>query len=337
MNTKRITLSLITMLVLCFITSCKKDEVLDTLPTLTTEIKVSNYKFVTIQGYITPTAGKKVTERGVCWSKYPAPTVDSMKIVSGAGVGVFTTNIVGLDADSTYYVRAYAKNSAGTVYGNQVVLRAPVMIRFNPKVSYDTLTDIDGNKYRIDTIGTKIWMCENLRVTKYKDGSPILSKPAAADWMSATEGAYCVYNNNSIDVNKNGLLYNWFAANNPLLAPDGWRVATAADWAELSTFLGGNILAGGKLKEAGVDNWMYTSSSFVGSNSSGFTAVPGGYRSSVNGTYYYVGQNGFWWTATEVDAVKATYRGLNYNNQTLDINSLNKVYGLSIRLVKDIQ
>lgn len=334
-TTKKITLSLIALLTLFFATSCTQDENPDLLPVLTTKLSSVDYKAVKVQGDITPTAGLTVIERGVCWSKRILPTVDSTKMIGGKGVGSFTCSVIGLTPDSTYYVRAYATSMAGTTYGNQVSFKVPFMIRFKPLASYDSLIDVDGNKYKTDTIGTQIWMCENLRVTKYRNGSPISNITSNADWLSTTTGAFCQYTNNSENVQMNGLLYNWYAVNaNDSIAPEGWHVATATDWARLSTFLGGDALAGTKLKEGAHDNWnIYLS--VKGTNTSGFSALPGGYRSEFNAAFYYLGDYGCWWTTTEQNATSAIYRRMNFNDGTIDIYNTSKIRGCSIRCVKN--
>jgi uncharacterized protein (TIGR02145 family) len=138
-----------------------------------------------------------------------------------------------------------------------------------------TVTDIDGNIYHVVTIGTQVWMVENLKVTKYNDGSAIPKVTLASDWSTQSIGAYCVYDNNEGYVATYGRLYNWFAVNSGKLAPEGWRVPTSDDWNALAVYLGGADIAGGKLKTIG-STW-YTPNSGA-TNETGFSALPGGER-----------------------------------------------------------
>lgn len=333
-TTRKITLSLITVLTLFFATSCKEDVTSDLLPVITSKLVTVDYRAANIQGDIASVKGLTVIDRGVCWSKRTMPTIDSTKMSAGQGVGSFTCSLVGLTPDSIYYVRAYATSKIGTTYSTQIKFKAPVMLRFKPKAFYDSIVDVDGNKYYVDTIGTQIWMCQNLRVTKYLDGSPIPNITSNSEWIAATTAGYCNYNNNASDILIHGLLYNWYAATDSKnIAPvAGWRVATAADWATLSTYLGGNAAAGAKLKESGFDNWQEYSG-FSGSNISGFTATPSGFRSYYNGKFDFIKRNGYWWTSDQV----ATYRGMSFNNGTVDLGSAEKANGYSIRCVKDVQ
>jgi uncharacterized protein (TIGR02145 family) len=170
-----------------------------------------------------------------------------------------------------------------------------------------TVTDIDGNVYHTVTIGTQTWMVENLKTTHYRDGEAIPYVTDSAIWNGLSTPAYCFYNNDAV-ANKAtyGALYNWYTASSPKLCPVGWHVPTDAEWTTLMTYLGGQIVAGGKLKEQGTAHW--NSPNTGADNSTGFTAVPGGCRTMGLIQFYEIGTFGYWWSSTETSAKFAWYR-----------------------------
>ena len=208
-----------------------------------------------------------------------------------------------------------------------------------------TVSDIDGNSYSTVGIGTQCWMQENLKVTKYPNGEAITSVTNNTAWHNLddnnTDEAYCYYNNN-INL-EYGALYTYAAAiadnwtrdnaNGQGICPDGWHLPTAAEWNTLSDYLGGSSVAGGKMKEAGISHWY--SPNAGATNESGFTALPGGYRSYDNGTFGFAGHHGYWWSATEGSSYDAWYRRLYYNRATVYRYDDNKSYGFSVRCIRD--
>jgi uncharacterized protein (TIGR02145 family) len=199
-----------------------------------------------------------------------------------------------------------------------------------------SVTDIDGNVYRTVVIGTQNWMAENLKVTKYRNGDNITNITTNSDWGSDTSGAYGVYDNDATTyLDSYGRLYNWYAVDNSssrYICPEGWHVPTADEYDVLSTYLGGNTVAGGKMKETGTDHWQSESSGT--SNSSGFTARGAGYR-LTNGTYGFLNQTFVFWTVSYASSSTAHYRAGMYGNGTLTVDSLNKKYGFSVRCLED--
>ncbi|HLO59887.1 MAG TPA: fibrobacter succinogenes major paralogous domain-containing protein [Bacteroidales bacterium] len=196
------------------------------------------------------------------------------------------------------------------------------------------MTDQDGNVYKTVTIGTQTWMAENLRTTKYNDGTVIPNVTANNEWAALTTGAYCNYKNTTyIDtIATYGRLYNWYAVNTGKLAPNGWHVPTDAEWRTLTTFLGGDIVSGGKLKETGTTHWL--SPNTRATNETGFTALPGGNR-DYDGTFLCIGSHGRWWSATEGDATEAWTRNmLTFDSNVYTSDNL-KELGYSVRCVKD--
>lgn len=195
-----------------------------------------------------------------------------------------------------------------------------------------TVTDIDGNVYHTVTIGTQVWMVENLKTTKYRDGTSIPNVTDNAAWDNLTTGAYCDYNNTPSNSATYGRLYNWYAATDAHnIAPTGWHVPTDAEWSTLTTYLGGESVAGGKLKEIGTTHWAGPNTGAT--NETGFTALPSGYR---DGSFYYVGISGWWWSATEsIVATHAYLRFMSYYYSDVDGYGISKERGLSIRCVRD--
>lgn len=205
---------------------------------------------------------------------------------------------------------------------------------FNSSVTYGTMTDQVGNVYKTVTKGTQTWMAENLRTTKYNDGTAIPNVTDFGDWWRLTTGAFCNYNNAASNVltATYGRLYNWYAVNTDRLCPTGWHVPTDAEWTTLSTYLGGESVAGDKLKETGNTHWTHLNTGAT--NETGFTALPGGYRDD-NATFSGTGLSGFWWSTTEFDADYAWYRVMFYENSDVVRPNFDKVLGLSVRCVRD--
>jgi uncharacterized protein (TIGR02145 family) len=200
------------------------------------------------------------------------------------------------------------------------------------KSAASNITDItDG--YASVRIGTQRWMTTNLSVTHYRNGDRIPQVKDPHKWATLTTGAWCWYNNNSDTGAVYGRLYNWYAVNDPRgLAPIGWHIPGDAEWNTLSAFLGGDAVAGGKMKEIGTTHWAPPN--YGATNSSGFTGLPGGYRFN-DGTFYNINYYGFWWSSTENLSDGAWYRDLLYGNSNLAKFSYYKESGLSIRCVKD--
>ncbi len=282
-------------------------------------------------GNISSNGGATITARGVCWSTSQNPTIAlSTKTSNGTGSGSFASNITGLSPNTLYYVRAYATNGAGTAYGNQV--------SFTTSTAGST-TDVDGNTYTTVTIGTQVWMKENLKVSKYRNGDLISTNLDNTSWQNTTSGAYAIYNNDAANNTTYGKLYNWFAVADPRgLCPAGWHVPSDAEWTTLENFLGGaSVAAGGKMKSTGTiqaSTGLWQDPNTGATNSSGFTAFPGGTRDFV-GAFYNLGGTGFWWSSTENTSTFAWLRALSYyfaNSSRVDDN---KTYGFSVRCLRD--
>lgn len=198
-----------------------------------------------------------------------------------------------------------------------------------------TVTDIDGNIYHADSIGTQVWMLENLKTTKFNDGTSIPNVTDNASWSILYTPGFSWQNNDITNKATYGALYNWFAVSSGKLCPAGWHVATDAEWTTLVNYLGGETIAGGKLKEAGISNWKSPNSG--GDNLSGFLALPGGYRdyNGVFGPSAGLGYSGYFWTSSENTINDAWYRSLDYADYGVIRLDLYKLNGLSVRCIKD--
>ncbi|MBA4411560.1 MAG: hypothetical protein C0397_19340, partial [Odoribacter sp.] len=273
-------------------------------------------------GFVNFDGDTTITARGVCWNINPNPSIANCKTLNGTGVGNFTSDINGLTAITQYYLRAYATNSEGTTYGNQII--------FSTLSSNDTktLTDIDGNIYTTISIGTQVWMAENLKTTKYRDGTAISNIMDNPSWKASTLGAYCWYNNDAISYkNPYGALYNWFAVNTGKLCPVGWHIPSVAEWTILENCLIANgfnfdgTTTGNKIAKslAATMNWnLSTEPGSVGNNDysiyrnkTAFSAYPSGYRMG-DGTFTYFGNYCGWWSSTTDNVCCASFRLLNY-------------------------
>jgi uncharacterized protein (TIGR02145 family) len=240
----------------------------------------------------------------------------------GAGTGSFISSITGLIGDTPYFVRAYATNSVGIGYGN-----------IEPFTT-GTVIDIDGNIYQTVTIGTQVWMAENLKVTHYRNGDAIPNVTDDATWVGLTTGAYCNHNNDAKNVAIYGRLYNWYTVGDSRnIAPTGWHVPTDDEWQTLIDYLGGDAVAGAKMKEERTTHWC--SFNIPATNQSGFSGLPGGGRRDY-GTYINIGDFGSFWSSTENNSSSAWYRTLDCSSSAVyRSNYFNKQAGFSVRCVKD--
>jgi uncharacterized protein (TIGR02145 family) len=279
-------------------------------------------------GIVTYDGGGSVTGIGVCWSTTPEPDLSDPFTSEDTGSASFTSQMTNLAPVTTYYVRAYVKNSAGTVYGEQIV--------FTTK-----LADVDGNLYNTVKIGAQLWMTENLRVTKLNENTPI---PEVTDnnlWIGSSVPAYCWYNNDIANKPVYGALYNWYAVNSGKLCPSGWHVPTDEEFNILEQTLGMGAdqlnLWGWRGTDQGTQlkNVTGWSEGGNGTNSSGFSALPGGYRFGGTGEFFLLTTITYWWTATEHDADRGWYRRLDSSSAQVYRASTSKKGGKYIRCVKN--
>lgn len=319
----RIALFLLPLVVLSGCQWFNQPDYPEVTTTMVTDITQTS---ATTGGVIITDGNSEITEKGVCWNLWGSPSIYGDHTVDGSGSGSFTSLITGLSDNTTYYVAAYATNEVGTSYGTTLTF-----VTGNGGGN-NTCTDIDGNTYSTVTIGTQVWMAENLKVTRYRNGDLITYVSDASAWSSLSAGGYCYYDNLTSNAITYGNLYNWAAVNDSRnLAPPGWHVPTYDEWNTLITYLGGSSVAGGKMKETGNLHWNAPNNA---TNESGFTALGGGLRDQL-GNYFAMGYNTYWWSTTSEDptyswAVNNTY------DQTLAFPVVyEKPLGFPIRCVKD--
>ena len=292
----------------------------------------------TVSGSVN-TGGRFITQRGICYSTSTNPTTANSVVVNGSGEGSYACILFGLSSNTTYYARAFAVHSKnGTLYGDNV--------SFTTKQSYGSVTDADGNVYATITIGDQVWTVENLRTTKYSDGSSIVNETDSVNWLGLTTGAYCNYQNSESGVSTYGRLYNWYAVTDTRgLAPDGWHVATEEEWEELGTYLGGHTVAGGRLKSVGTTLWSAPNDG--ASNAACFFGVPTGARHvymTTNGTVAMFRERGRiapFWTSTSISDTTSISFELSWNSADIHRQNygnhlpLSNRNGYAVRLVKD--
>jgi uncharacterized protein (TIGR02145 family) len=272
-------------------------------------------------GNISSDGGTVASARGLVYATTSNPTLSNTVLTIGSGEGSFSGTLTGLTPNSTYYVRAYATNSSGTAYGNEVSF-----------TTLTTVTDIDGNTYNTVQIGNQVWMSENLKTTRYRNGGLIPNVTDGTAWSNSTTGAWSYYNN---DVSNNaiyGKLYKWYTTLGDTLCPTGWGVPTDAEWTTLTNYLGGESVAGGKMKSVGTAYWI--SPNTGATNESVFSALPGGYRYN-DGSFYDIRASAFFWSATEFGSSFAWNRSLSLSNGIVYRLNDNKSLGASVRCLRD--
>jgi uncharacterized protein (TIGR02145 family) len=299
----------------------------ESVPTvITSGVKSITLTTATGGGIIPSDGGVAVTVRGTCWNTTGTPTIADNHTSDWTGTGQFTSTLNDLVIGTTYYVRAYAINSLGTSYGDEVEF-----------THSETVTDIDGNTYSVVTIGTQIWMGENLKTTKFNDGTNILYMAGGADWALSSYPVFCVYNNESGYLTTFGALYNWFAVNTGNICPEGWHVPSSDEFDLLIDNLGGEDVAGGKLKETGTVHWSAPNQGAT--NSSGFTALPGGGRynkPSNPGLFTDLRFACYLWSATEgLASGFANGYELDFSRSSVNKGEDPVTDGKSVRCIKD--
>ena len=249
--------------------------------------------------------------------------------VNNKDVGnVLFDTVSGLSPLTPYYYRVRAYNDVGTSPNSNT----------STITTQDGIIDADGNVYTYVTIGAQQWMVENLKTTKFRDGSPITEVVGNAAWAALITEGYCAYNNDPLNIPDYGLLYNWYAVDHhnvvagAYLAPTGWRVPSDADWSALMAFAGGAFVAGGKLKEMGLDHW--TTPNTGATDEYGLKYMPGGYRGN-DGVFYQKTNYGNKWSSTVAGGANAWSRYILWNNIQAFRSDINKSAGCSVRCMRD--
>lgn len=218
-----------------------------------------------------------------------------------------------------------------------IIMMSFILITFNScskdenTILPNQVKDIDGNVYKTDTICGKIWMTENLKTTRYRNGDPIPNINSASEWTFINTGGFCNIDNISSNAKTYGLLYNWYAVNDDRnICPEGWHIPTLFEFLDLVNCYGGDDAAGIALKEIG-----YWSDPNIADNSSGFSAIPTGYRDALTGEFVFQGICTYFWNSTQYNSIGA-YAGRLVNSSTeVQRGVFAKNSGFPIRCVKD--
>jgi uncharacterized protein (TIGR02145 family) len=324
--------------------SCQKQETVLPPSVTTSEVTQITAKSAISGGVITDDGGGSISASGIVWGTEPSPSLEQNlgSNTNNSNGEAFSSSLSNLLPQTTYYVRAFAANSAATVYGNEVSF-----------TTLEGVTDADGNVYNMVTIGTQVWMAENLRTTRYSNGDPIgTTQPVS---LNITEEDLPKYHwpagGNESNVALYGRLYTWHVVNDSRnVCPAGWHVPTEAEFTTMENFLiaGGfnfdNTNTGNKIAKAlaSASGWAgSTSAGSVGNNdfsekrnATGFTALPAGIRYS-SGNFDYIGIYAYWRSAGDVDETSAWSHYLFYDSSSSQRIVFGKKAGFSIRCVKD--
>jgi uncharacterized protein (TIGR02145 family) len=308
----------------------------------------------TTGGDVTSDGGAAVTARGVAYGTSQNPTTANSTTSNGTGTGVFNSTLTGLTASTLYYVRAYATNSVGTAYGNEVSFTTQTSNGF---ASCGSVLDIDGNTYQTVQIGTQCWTQSNLKVSKYRNGDNIPTGFNNSQWSSLTSGAYAIYNNSSANDALYGKLYNHYAVSDIRgLCPTGWHVPSRGEVIVMVKYLDTNAdtvcngctlssIAGGALKSTATQptSGGWTSPNIGATNSSGFTSLPAGYRDlgTWGGGYWQLSNESLWWTTSTGGSSGGAWVWSQYNYDANlrggfgSIYQSHARYGFSVRCLRD--
>ena len=309
--------------------SCTKDSKIP-IPVITTEAATSITLSSAVSGGEMSEFSTSILEKGICWSTIQNPTIADIKVTDNSINKRFSINMSSLSANTVYYIRAFATNSTGTGYGDQ--------ISFTTLTDYSgqtgTINDADGNTYPIMGIGSQIWMARNLETTKYQDGTSILFVTSNSIWTSTTI-CYSLYNNDLANKSNYGALYNWYtidpSTTGHKICPVGWHIPSKSEFLSLLEYLGPD--AASKLRESGTSHWFAGN---IASNASGFTALAGGIRNDTGGAFQFFRDECYFW-ASNSDITGGS--SANYMRITETGASASYLFpkgnGLSIRCLKD--
>lgn len=324
--------------------SCEPDVPAPIIPPQVSTLEATEVTFnsAIVGGKIIDAGSDPISRKGVCFIKAitntPEEFANTLPIItnnviesSDLSSETFTVLMDSLSPNQTYYVRAFAESAAGLRYG--------ISIKFTTE--FETITDIDGNIYRIWTIGNQTWTIDNFNATRLRDGNPIPNRLEDSYWaeFAPQEPAMCWYNNDRATQEKDyGALYNWYAASHPLIAPEGWRVPTIYDYRDLGFYLlatygevipGWNWSVGGYCKMPGYDFWEAPNT--AADNRSFFSAKAGGAR---EGTFYVLGYYAVFNCADETFGYGRTMTLKYDDTQLIPDNPRPKFCGYSLRLIK---
>jgi uncharacterized protein (TIGR02145 family) len=298
----------------------------------------------TLNGSIDSDGGDAITATGFRWGQ-AANLSDAQDLAGSATSGAFTGSLASLAAGTTYYFTAFATNGEGTSHGDTLSFTTSAAASAGFTTCGDDMT-YEGYDYATVEIGSQCWFAENLRTTSYNDASTIPNGLSITEWGYTPYGAVTVYevggSNEAANLADYGRLYNWFAVNTGLLCPTGWHVPSDGEWKTLEMALGMTLSEADNTGFRGTDQGTQLKSSQLdspswnGSNTSGFSALPGGARSYYNGYFNYEGDGGSWWSSSpHDDAFNAWSRDLYSSNGSVYRDRYDRNYGMSVRCVRD--
>ena len=313
----------------------------------------------TFSGNVTSDGNSPVTARGVCWSTSPSPTIDDSLTTNGNGLGSFSSNVTGLTGGFTYYMRAYATNDIGTAYGHEESFTTDDLF-----TNCGSVTDVEGNVYKTVVIGSQCWLRENLRTTKYADGTSI----DYGDASTSDSDPYYYYPGSSEDnVPTYGLLYNWPAVmggensseDNPSgvqgVCPNGWHLPSVAEWNQLSDYVSSQsayycdnnheFIAKAFAATSGWEenaDPCAVGNNLSANNATGLTILPAGFLDD-GGSYLEFSTMTILWSATEYNASSGSCSYLGWYDAMLNdylglgknIDHMTKAHGFSVRCVRN--
>jgi uncharacterized protein (TIGR02145 family) len=292
----------------------------------------------------------EISEHGVCWSESENPGIDDATVCLGSrsATGSFKCLITELSPDTRYYFRAFVQVNSRVYYGDELTFRT---------YGKDVLVDINGNIYQTVPIGDQVWMAENLKVTRYADGTPIPFIDNLDSWFHLTREckAYSWYEERASNGFTYGGLYTWAASvgglevsdRNPSgiqgVCPDGWHVPSDDEWKQLERYLGMDIFEanaegwrgedeGGALKQKGTGYWAKPNTG--ANNETGFNALPGGFRHG-SGEFYGQTTSARFWTTSKKGYDYGIYRQLDYDKSSINRSYAGVYRGHSVRCIKD--
>ena len=275
-------------------------------------------------GIVTSSGGSNNVRRGIIYSTNPI--IDTNSVMGGGkliddslGIGSFIISLAGLLPMTTYHIRTFAVNSMGVSYGGDSV--------------FTTLSTNVANVPSIG-IGDQVWMKKNLSVGNYRNGDEIPEESDPFTWASLTTGAWCWYNNDSVNFSQYGKLYNWYAVNDARgLAPAGWHIPGNLEWLKLTdTCLGVSAISGGKMKVN--DNTLWQSPNIGATNISGFSGLPSALR-EPNGSFNYIGTNCSWWSSTPINSSMSWFCKIDNNSSRAYVSFTTNRFGFSVRCIRD--
>ncbi len=351
MNPVKIKIEIGIVFIFISLNGCKKPETENILSITTDDIEIFSKGIYTFKGTIVSLGNEEINDHGFCWSESVNPETDGTLIKLGArsSTGSFSTTMYDVLPGTTYYVKAYAKTSSITYYGDEKSFTTPDTLPL-------LIIDVDHNIYYPVKIGDQTWMSDNLKATRYSDGSTIPRVEERLAWFdfSLYTRAYCWYENYGAIGATYGALYTWPAAMNIYsesdikpgrvqgVCPDGWHLPSDSEWKQLEMFLGMSQSdadgenwrgekEGGKLKHEGIQYW--TSPNTGSTNENGFSTLPAGWRDGA-GYFRNLGTSARFWSSSK-RADYAWIRQLDYNSSRIFRGTTGLYEGISVRCIKD--